>query len=217
MNYSFAGKAALGALTVALAGATFAADSAQDKMKTDPASSPARSVEKASPNRAPDAAGTPSGNVAPDTGVVHGRNDPVPTGTRNSDTTAAPVGGANNADWQQVRRASKIIGQSVRDLDGKSLGDVKDIVLDPSRGRIAYAVLSYGGFMGMGKKLYAIPWTALSWNNDKQYFVLAVDRETLKRAPGFDKSRWPDMANSKWHSDVYKYYNQKPYWNDGRS
>ena len=113
MNYSFAGKAALGALTVALAGATFAADSAQDKMKTDPASSPARSVDKASPTRAPDAAGTPSGNVAPDTGVAHGRNDPVTTETRNSDTTAGPVGRANNSDWQQVRRASKVIGQSV--------------------------------------------------------------------------------------------------------
>ena len=138
-------------------------------------------------------------------------NTPLPQ-TRNEEMTPS----TESADWQQTRRASKVIGQNVKSPDGKSLGEVKDLVIDP-RGRIAYAVLSYGGFMGLGNKLFAIPWSAFAWNRDKEYYVLSVDKDTLKRAPGFDKQRWPDMANSKWHEDIYKYYNQKPYWNDNRS
>ena len=138
-------------------------------------------------------------------------NAPLPQ-TRNEDMAPS----TDSPNWQQTRRVSKVIGQNVKSPDGKSLGEVKDLVVDP-RGRIAYAVLSYGGFMGLGNKLFAIPWSAFVWNRDKEYYVLSVDKETLKRAPGFDKQRWPDMANSKWHEEVYKYYNQKPYWQDNRS
>lgn len=149
---------------------------------------------------------------ADSTNMDRAKNDTSVPQTRNEEMGSSAL----TPDWHQVRRASKVIGQNVKSPDAKSLGEIKDLVLDP-RGRIAYAVLSYGGFMGLGIKLFAVPWSAFTWNSDKHYYVLSVDKETLKRAPGFDKQRWPDMANSKWHEDVYKYYNQKPYWQEGRS
>jgi sporulation protein YlmC with PRC-barrel domain len=102
-----------------------------------------------------------------------------------------------NKSMQQVSRASKITGAKVKNTTGDSLGDIKDLVIDPSNGQVVYAVVSFGGVMGMGDKLFAIPWRALHWTSPKDYYVLDLDKDTLKKAPGFDKKHWP--ANSeKW-------------------
>jgi len=112
-----------------------------------------------------------------------------------------------------IYRASKLIGADVENLQGEKLGDIKDVVLDPETGRITYAVLSFGGFMGMGEKYFAIPWAALtSKGGEKGDFVLNVDKEKLKNAPGFDKSNWPNMADRHWAEQVYTYYGITPYW-----
>jgi sporulation protein YlmC with PRC-barrel domain len=92
-------------------------------------------------------------------------------------------------------RASKLIGTDVEDPAGKNLGDVDDVVIDDASGRVAYAVLSFGGFLGMGDKLFAIPFGSLRANpKDEDKLVLDVSKEKLKAAPGFDKNNWPNMA-----------------------
>ncbi|PPD32932.1 MAG: photosystem reaction center subunit H [Methylomonas sp.] len=102
-----------------------------------------------------------------------------------------------NKSMQQVSRSSKITGAKVKNTTGENLGDIKDLVIDPSNGQVVYAVVSFGGVMGMGNKLFAIPWRALHWTSPKDYYVLDLDKDTLKNAPGFDKKHWP--ANSeKW-------------------
>ena len=111
-----------------------------------------------------------------------------------------------------LSRASKLIGTDVVDTQGKKIGDVKDVVLDKSRGQVAYAVVSFGGTLGVGSKYFAIPWKSLQPNPDNDKLVLNVDREKLKNAPGFDKDHWPDMASAQWNADTYRYYNQRPYW-----
>jgi len=73
-------------------------------------------------------------------------------------------------------------------------------------------VLSFGGILGMGDKLFAIPWGALTLDTDRKCFVLDVPKDRLQSAPGFDKDRWPAMADASWASQVYAYYNQPPYW-----
>ncbi|GAA5784645.1 PRC-barrel domain-containing protein [Chitiniphilus shinanonensis] len=70
---------------------------------------------------------------------------------------------------------------------GDDLGEIKGIMLDVQRGRIAYAVLSFGGFLGVGNKLFAIPWQTLVLDTDRKRFVLDVSEERLKAASGFDK------------------------------
>lgn len=102
-----------------------------------------------------------------------------------------------NKSMQQVSRASKITGAKVKNTTGDSLGDIKDLVIDPSNGQVVYAVVSFGGVMGMGNKLFAIPWRALHWSSPKDYYVLDLDKETLKKAPGFDKKHWPENSE-KW-------------------
>lgn len=117
---------------------------------------------------------------------------------------------------EDLYRADKIIGANVENPQGKNLGDVKDIVLD-SQGRVRYAVLAFGGFLGMGEKYFAVPWEALTpaagqQPGDRNKFVLNIDQERLKNAPGFDKNNWPNMADRQWGEQVYAYYGITPYW-----
>ena len=85
-------------------------------------------------------------------------------------------------------------------------------MIDVRTGRVAYAVLSFGGILGMGEKLFAIPWSALTLDADQKCFVLDVPKERLEQAPGFDKDHWPSMADENWASQIYAFYNQSPYW-----
>ena len=111
-----------------------------------------------------------------------------------------------------VMAAETLQGDDVINLQGEKLGSIEDIMLDVSSGKVAYAVLSFGGILGMGDKLFAIPWGALTLDADRKCFVLDVPKDRLQNAPGFDKDHWPAMADASWASQVYAYYNQPPYW-----
>lgn len=113
----------------------------------------------------------------------------------------------------RVLSATKIIGNKVVNRQGEELGSIKDLTIDLDDAQIAYAVLSFGGFLGVGDKLFAIPLEALIFMN-KQTVILDVDKEVLKNAPGFDKDRWPDDAQYEagWLLDIFEYYGYSPYW-----
>jgi len=112
-----------------------------------------------------------------------------------------------------LMKGSTFIGSDVENPQGQNLGDIKDVVIDRSSGRIAYAVVSFGGFLGVGEKLFAVPWGAFSQPKaDKDTFVLDVDKERLKNAPGFDTHNWPQMASREWVTSLYSYYHVPPYW-----
>jgi sporulation protein YlmC with PRC-barrel domain len=117
-------------------------------------------------------------------------------------------------EYPQVLRATTVIGNKVLNRAGESLGNLKELVIDLEDGHIAYAVLSFGGFMGMGDKLFAIPWEALILNSKDQTLILDVEPAVLKAAPGFDKDHWPDTSQYEtgWLLDIYKYYGYSPYW-----
>src|SRR3990170_4807846 len=86
----------------------------------------------------------------------------------------------------ELMGASTLIGDPVRNENDEDLGDIKEIMLDTRTGEVGYAVLSFGGFLGMGDKLFAVPWDALTIDFDEHEFVLDVDKDLLKNAPGFD-------------------------------
>jgi sporulation protein YlmC with PRC-barrel domain len=111
-----------------------------------------------------------------------------------------------------VLSASTLKGDKVVNHKGEELGKIEEIMLDLDRGRIAYAVLSFGGFLGMGDKLFAIPWQAFSVDTVKKRLVLNTNKELLEKATGFDKSNWPDMADPILGTKLYGYYGFKPYW-----
>ena len=112
-----------------------------------------------------------------------------------------------------VVSASTIIGESVVNRQNEDLGKIHELVIDAREGRLAYAVLSFGGFMGIGNKLFAMPWKAFEFSSTEQKLILNVDKEKLETAPGFDQdSKWPDFADRTWGSGIHNYYGYEPYW-----
>jgi sporulation protein YlmC with PRC-barrel domain len=105
--------------------------------------------------------------------------------------------------------ADTLIGNDVYNSAGDSLGTIKEFMIDMSSGRISYAVLSFGGFLGMGDRLFAVPWQALKLDTKNKRFTLNASKEQLKKAPGFDKDHWPSMADDSWATDVYAFYGVK--------
>jgi sporulation protein YlmC with PRC-barrel domain len=116
----------------------------------------------------------------------------------------------NSGPGPALMGADTLIGDDVYNLQDDALGDIKEIMLDTRTGKVAYAVLSCGGFLGMGEKLFAVPWQALSLDTENKRFLLNVDKEKLKNAPGFDTDNWPDMADPVWSKNIYSYYGVDP-------
>lgn len=108
--------------------------------------------------------------------------------------------------YRRVLSASTLAKDSVRNRSDENVGSIKEIMLDVPSGRVAYAVMSVGGFLGMGDRLFAIPWEALTLDEDRECFILDVDKQRIENAPGFDKSNWPDMADTSWGRGVQKYW-----------
>lgn len=107
--------------------------------------------------------------------------------------------------------AETLVGNDVYNEQGEDLGDIKEIMLDVPNGKVSYAVLSFGGFMGMGDKLFAVPWHALTLDTENKCFRLNVPKERLETAPGFDKDHWPDMADQSWTEQIEAFYGSGTY------
>jgi sporulation protein YlmC with PRC-barrel domain len=118
----------------------------------------------------------------------------------------------HGTDKRRVLAASTLRGDRVINPEGEHLGKVDEIMLDLEGGRVGYVVLSFGGVLGMGDKLFAVPWEAFELDLDSKEFILDVDKERLKQAPGFDKDNWPDFADPNWGARIYSYYGYDPYW-----
>jgi sporulation protein YlmC with PRC-barrel domain len=111
-----------------------------------------------------------------------------------------------------VVKTAEVIGIEVKNAKKESLGSVHEIVLDKRNGNVRYVVLSFGGFLGLGDKLFALPWNAISYDEDEQAFILNVDKDKLKDAPSFDKEKWPNMSDARWGEGIYNYYGSKANW-----
>ena len=124
----------------------------------------------------------------------------------------------NLNEHPQVLSASTIIGDKIINTAGEQLGNIKELMIEAEDGSIVYAVLSFGGFLGLGDKLFAIPWEALTLDTEEHAFILDIDKDVLKNAPGFDKDHWPDTAQYEagWLLDIYEYYGYSPYWMPGK-
>ena len=114
-----------------------------------------------------------------------------------------------------VAKVKDLIGVEVLNPNHETLGKIEDLVLDPASGKIRYAVLSFGGFLGMGDKLFAVPWdelkliskgTTSAGTIKEDHYVLNVSKEALKNAPGFDSNHWPDFAKPNWSAAIDKFY-----------
>ena len=109
-----------------------------------------------------------------------------------------------------VYRVHEMVGLEVRDAAGKNIGKIEDLVVELNSGDVRYVALSFGGFAGLGNKLFAIPLSALGFEHktseSASHFVLNMPAEKFKAAPGFDKDHWPDFADRNWSVEIDKYY-----------
>jgi BON domain-containing protein/PRC-barrel domain protein len=107
------------------------------------------------------------------------------------------------AEHTGLMRSSAVVGSTVKDLAGKDAGKIEDLLVD-HRGDVAYAIISFGGFMGIGDKLYAVPWNAVIVDRDKRVVHVDVRKETLERTPNFPPDKWPDPNDREWGREVRK-------------
>jgi sporulation protein YlmC with PRC-barrel domain len=132
--------------------------------------------------------------------------------------SGTPITGAerrrSNGPGPEIMDAETLRGDTVVNASGEDLGKIEAMMLDVASGRIAYAVLSFGGFLGTGSKYFAIPWSAFTLDAGAKRFILGLSKDRLENAPGFDKDHWPSMADSTWATQLHAYYDVTPYWDE---
>ncbi len=177
------------AMLVTLVTSSALAQAPRDSTQSTPATTAAPAKDSTANQR-------PTGATAPATTPSRAATDPDRT---------RYAGMKDSESWERAHRASKIIGMDVVNRQGDKIGDIEDIVLD-KKGTIAYAVVSTGGFLGIGDRLHAVPWQSIQTNTGKDNFILDIDRERLRSAPGFDKNNWPNLADDKWSTENSRYF-----------
>jgi len=105
--------------------------------------------------------------------------------------------------------ASTLGSDDVYNLKDEKLGSIKELMLDIDEGKVCYAVLSFGGFLSMGEKLFAVPWSALTVDTKNKRILMDTDEARLKDAPGFDTDHWPNMADASWSQSIHSFYSNR--------
>lgn len=142
--------------------------------------------------------------------------------TRSTQTTTTDTSTIQSGDMKSASTmrggfsilGSNLIGKNVKNPQGETLGEIKDIMLD-SKGKVRYVAVTYGGFLGIGDKIHAVPLSAFQFQRDKDMFfddtelILNVTKEQLADEPGFDANNWPDLDNETYRTDLDRRYNVK--------
>lgn len=111
-----------------------------------------------------------------------------------------------------ILSSSSLSDTQVVNNQGEDLGTIKDFMLDVTDGKVTYAVLKFGSFLGMGGKLFAVPLAAMRVDTENKQFILDQSKEALKNAPGFDEDRWPNFSDRKWSTSIHSYYKLPGKW-----
>ncbi|TAL64013.1 MAG: PRC-barrel domain containing protein [Legionella sp.] len=110
--------------------------------------------------------------------------------------------------FRKIVKSSEVTGVDVKNLAGDNLGNINEVVIDKAQGNVSYLVLDFGGVLGFGNKFFAIPWHMFSYNEEKDCFILNLDKEMLKNAPGFDKDNWPNFTSPNTATSIEQFYTQ---------
>lgn len=108
--------------------------------------------------------------------------------------------------------SDKVEGTSVENENGDNLGVIRDVMIDKLSGQVAYAVLKYGSFLGMGGKLFALPWDQLKYDTRRGSYVVDIPEDRLRDAPSFEDSNQPDWSDPTWNRGLHDYYGSSADW-----
>jgi sporulation protein YlmC with PRC-barrel domain len=108
--------------------------------------------------------------------------------------------------YRKVVKASEVVGVDVKNLNSENLGKINEVVIDKAHGKVSYLVLDFGGILGFGNKFFAIPWSLFTYNEVNDCFMLDLNKEQLKDAPGFDKNDWPNFMSPNVSTTIEQFY-----------
>jgi sporulation protein YlmC with PRC-barrel domain len=123
------------------------------------------------------------------------------TAMQNLETTHTPLIPAN-----------KVAGTEVYNTAGDHLGEIQDVILDKSSGKVAYAIMSFGGFLGLNEKYHPLPWDVLTYDTDKGGYRVDLTKDQLENAPNYGENGEPDWADREYGKHVHDYYGSSPTW-----
>lgn len=123
-------------------------------------------------------------------------------------TGVDPSGETGAGATRPVERlqARKIIGYELKNPQGEDLGKIDNLMINLEKGEVEYVVVEFGTFLGLGGKLFAIPFNELKLDRDNKFFILDRDKEHLKKSPGFDKDHWPETNDHSYFNNVKMFY-----------
>lgn len=119
------------------------------------------------------------------------------------------MGQAMDQPNHQCISSNDVNGTKVFGSDGTNIGEIDHLLIDKVSGRVAYAVMSFGGFMGLGHSHYPIPWSALNYNKELDGFLTNITEQQLKDAPEFSDDSWQDRD---WETRTHRHYRAQEYW-----
>lgn len=142
--------------------------------------------------------------------ITNAQNTTTANQNRNTSQHNNRANNANNMQGKTVR-ASEVIGMTVYNHNGEDLAEINDVVLDPNTGKVRYAAVTYGGILGIGDEMFAVPWEAFQCerdpeNPDEHRITLDVNRKQLEGAEGFDQENWPNFADRNFTENLDRRY-----------
>jgi len=129
--------------------------------------------------------------------------------------TTSRATGSGDLDRRETERliaSDKVEGASVVFPDGDTIGEIERVMIDKRSGKVAYAVMSFGGILGMGESYYPLPWDMLGYNEALDGYEVDITEERLRGAPSYSGDDEFDRSNRDWGTRVHDYYGSRPYW-----
>ncbi len=126
--------------------------------------------------------------------------------------TEASAAAPATEETTRLIAAEKVNGTSVYNRQGEHLGTIEDVMLDKVSGKVAYAVLGFGGFLGIGERYHPLPWSVLRYDTRMGGYVVDLDRDRLEGAPTFAANEEVDWNDRIWGQRVSDYYGTAPWW-----
>ena len=118
----------------------------------------------------------------------------------------------NTDETLSLISASKVQGTNVYNTDGDSLGEVYDVMIDKRSGKVAYAIMSFGGFLGVGEDYHPLPWNTLKYDTRQGGYVVGLTRQQLEGAPTYARTETPAWGDRAYEKSIHDYYGELPYW-----
>ncbi|MDD2859987.1 MAG: PRC-barrel domain-containing protein [Acidiphilium sp.] len=122
------------------------------------------------------------------------------------DTTTGRTGDISANETRNLIAASKVNGTSVRNPAGESLGSIYDLMIDKRSGHVEYAIMSFGGFLGMGESYHPLPWHVLKYDPANGSYIVELSKESLQGGPSYTSSASPDWSTGTYGRDIDTYY-----------